>query len=102
MNSIWDDDKDEKYKDETGEKRMRCLWCNNSFSSWHATRMICHALKFPKGGLGACTGIIPKERYRRYQDYHDQKSEWKEGKKRDGQVDDCSDQKTGCCCSNAF
>ncbi len=61
---------------------MRCLWCNNSFSSWHATRMICHVLKFPKGGLGACTGIIPKERYKRYQDYHDQKSERKEGKKR--------------------
>ncbi len=60
---------------------MRCLWCNNSFSSLHATRMRCHVLKFPKGGQGACTGIIVKERYNRYQDYHDQKSERKEEKK---------------------
>ncbi len=43
--------------------------------------MICHVLKFPKGGLGACTGIIPKERYKCYQDFHDKK-EQKEGKKR--------------------
>ncbi len=72
INSIWDDDKIEKYKDVTGEKQMRFLWCNNSFSSWHATSMICHILKFWTGGLGACIGIIPKERYKHYQDFHDQ------------------------------
>ncbi len=59
---------------------MRCLWCNYSFSSWHATRMRRHVLKWPKGGLGACTDIIPKERYEWYQDFHFL-SEKKEGKK---------------------
>ncbi len=52
---------------------MRCLWCKNSFSSWHSTRMISHILKCLKGGLGACNCIIPKERYKWYQDFHDQK-----------------------------
>ncbi len=75
--SIWDDDKIKKYKDETGEKEARYLWYNNSFSSWHAMRMLSHVLKFQKGGLGACTVIIPKEKYKRYQDFHDQKHEWK-------------------------
>ncbi len=49
---------------------MRCLWCNNS---WYATRIIRQVLKWPKGGLGACIGIIPKERYEWYQEFHDQK-----------------------------
>ncbi len=60
---------------------MRCLWCNDSFSSWLATRMISHVLKRPKGGLGVCTGIIPKARYEWYQEFHDQKGEKKEKKR---------------------
>ncbi len=43
--------------------------------------MICHVLKFPEDGLGACTSIIPKERYKRYQKIHDQKHEQKWGKR---------------------
>ncbi len=31
-------------------------------SSYNATRMISHVLKWQKGGLGAFTGINPKER----------------------------------------
>ncbi len=58
---------------------MRCLWCTNSFGSWYATRMISCVLKWQKGGLGACIGVIPKERYKLYQDFHDQKCE-QEGK----------------------
>ncbi len=54
LTCIWEDDKVEKYKDYTGEKQMRCLWCNQSFNSWHASRMISHVLKLPKGALGAC------------------------------------------------
>ncbi len=42
--------------------------------------MISHELKWPKGGLGTYTGI-PKEHYKWYQDFHDQKAERKEKKK---------------------
>ncbi len=80
LNSIWGDDKVKKYEDETGEKRMRCLWRNVSFSSWHATMMICHVLKIPKGRLGACTVIIPKERHKCYQSFLDQKMNRSRGK----------------------
>ncbi len=73
---------------------MRCLWCNSSFSSQHATRMMSHVLKWPKGGLGACTGIIPKERYEWYKEFHDKKMKIRGRGMRDGRVDDCSDQFT--------
>ncbi len=43
-------------------------------------RMISHALKIQKGGLGACIGIIPKERYKHYQDFHEQKMDRRRGK----------------------
>ncbi len=70
---------------------MRCLWCNDSFSSWHDTIIISHVLKWQKGGLGACTGIIPRKRYKQYSDFHNQKAEWKEG---NNEVDDCFNQST--------
>ncbi len=36
-------------------------------------------LKWPNGGLGAFTDIIPKERCEWYQKFHNQKSEKEEG-----------------------
>ncbi len=32
-----------------------------------------HVLKLPKGGLGTCTSMIPKVRYKQYQHFCDQK-----------------------------
>ncbi len=63
---------------------MRYSLCNNSFNSWRSSRIISHVLKWPKGGIGERTGIIPKVRYEQYHVFYDQKSEKKEGNKRDG------------------
>jgi len=45
ITSIWDDDMVEKYTDEAGKKRWRCLWCKQSYSSWSATKALFHVAK---------------------------------------------------------
>ncbi len=78
LNSIWDDDKVGTINMKLVRNKQDICGAIILSSSYNATRMISHVLKWQKGGLGACTGINPKERDKQYSDFHNQKAEQKE------------------------
>ncbi len=44
----------------------QCGWCNNVFSTLHATRVVCHNLKIEGNNIATCQEIIPVEHQERY------------------------------------
>ncbi|CAJ1966485.1 unnamed protein product [Cylindrotheca closterium] len=42
VGSVWEDDKIMKWSDQKGQKFWRCLWCDQRFSQWNATKTIHH------------------------------------------------------------
>ncbi len=61
---------------------MRCLWCNKTFSNWHATRMAWHLLRMKGKGLAVCNSSIPPDPLAHYCAYHDGTTERREERKR--------------------
>eukprot|EP00980_Cylindrotheca_fusiformis_P000736 scaffold174_cov98-Cylindrotheca_fusiformis.AAC.5 len=45
VGSVWKDPKITKIQNEHGEKYWKCLWCDNYFSQWNATKAIHHLNK---------------------------------------------------------
>jgi hypothetical protein len=42
VGSVWEDKKVLKWQNEKGEKSWQCLWCQQHFSQWNATKAIHH------------------------------------------------------------
>lgn len=64
-NNIW---KDQHIKQLDGDG-WQCLWCDKSFKTKHATRVICHLLKLKGNHIAPCKAFIPPanvERYRKF------------------------------------
>jgi hypothetical protein len=66
MNKIWDDCHLECYLDSEQRKRWRCLWCNENYAGWHATKAVIHLAKAPKMDIAPCKGILPDEEAKQY------------------------------------
>ncbi len=52
LTKIWDGDHIEHYRDNAGEKCMKCLWCNNKSNNWHTTKQAWSLLRGK--GLAVC------------------------------------------------
>jgi hypothetical protein len=54
------------YLDDKQKKRWRCLWCNENYGGWHATKALIHLAKEPKMDIATCKAFIPEEDAQRY------------------------------------
>ena len=61
--SIWEDDMVEKFVDDKGKPKWKCLWCNKTFGSWSATKALYHVSKVAGKDVRACSS-------RRIDDFH--------------------------------
>jgi hypothetical protein len=51
LNKIWDDSHLICYMDDKNKKRWKCLWCNENYAGWHATKALIHLAKEPRWTL---------------------------------------------------
>lgn len=76
LNTIWDDDKIEKYTDNKGQRYWKCLWCSRSFQHWNATKALFHVNKETGGDVRKCSSAAidsaHKQEYRKLMDKHSQ------------------------------
>jgi hypothetical protein len=61
LNKIWDDCHLQCYHDDNQKKRWRCLWCNENYAGWHATKALIHLAKEPKMDIATCKAHLPDE-----------------------------------------
>ncbi len=71
--------------DDVGEKCMKCLWHNNTYSTWCTRRMIWHLLRIKGNGLAVCNGSIPPEQRACYHKYHLNTTDKFQGRKKEGE-----------------
>jgi hypothetical protein len=64
--SIFDDDMIDKYTDPAGKPRWRCMWCDNSFAGWNATKAVAHVNKLLKTDIKPCKVRIDDEHTKKY------------------------------------
>lgn len=58
LSSIFDDDMIEKFTDNNGKQKWKCLWCKTPFSGWNATKAIAHVNKKSKSDIQPCKSKI--------------------------------------------
>jgi BED zinc finger len=66
LNKIWDDSHLLCYFDDNQKKRWRCLWCNENYSGWHATKALIHLAKELKMDIAPCKAYLPDEDAKTY------------------------------------
>ncbi len=57
---------------------MKYLWCYNTSSNWHATRMVCHLHRIKGKGLAVYNGVILSELLDWYHAYYVGTTEYQE------------------------
>lgn len=79
--TIWDCNKIERFSDDNGCKRWRCLWCNCTFGQWNATKALAHVAKVRGCHVAVCTAKIDGvylQRYKKLRSGSDSKRKSKE------------------------
>jgi hypothetical protein len=59
LNKIWDDGHLVYYLDDNQKKKWRCLWCNENYAGWHATKALIHLAKESKMDIAICKAYLP-------------------------------------------
>jgi len=82
LHVIWDDDKIEKYIDNDGTQKWKCLWCGKSFLYWNATKALFHVNKEGGGNVRRCMShTIDKEHRQEYKRLLDKYMQQKQSQK---------------------
>lgn len=69
VKSIFDDDMLEKTTDADGKRRWQCLWCNQSFGGWNATKALFHVARQKGNNVSVCPSLsIDSEHKKLYQE----------------------------------
>jgi hypothetical protein len=61
LSKIWDDSHLLCYVDDKNKKRWKCLWCNENYAGWHATKALIHLAKEPKMDIAPCKAYLPDD-----------------------------------------
>jgi hypothetical protein len=61
ISKIWDDTHLICYLSDNQKKRWKCLWCNENYAGWHATKALIHLAKEPKMDIAPCKAYLPDE-----------------------------------------
>ena len=67
IDSVWNDRYVEKVVIAGGKQGWKCDWCNVTFKTKYATRIICRLLKIRRQHIAMCKAIIPAANTERYQ-----------------------------------
>jgi hypothetical protein len=71
LNKNFEDPHLQCYLDNKQKKWWHCLWCDENYAGWHATKALIHLAKVPKMDIAPCRAVLPDEEAKQYRSLFD-------------------------------